>query len=236
MKPGCSFSGARYGKLNGTTRLSTLRKPCKRGSPLISDAITSGSTGAPRDSSAILRCLGKPPGIHRLPHPLDLQFADRVRDPLRRSRLARAQKDFRRGLRQHGFRFVPVARLQLAAALEAQHHRIVRFAVLRDRRVQLRQLLQARQFVQHEPRGRIAGSPWFISRSTSSVQPQARQRQQPLAKARSRSQKQPAASLPRPFFRRPRCFVSLFCGNSFSESATMLSDASTPPAARPAPR
>src|SRR6266487_5942806 len=79
-----------------------------------------------------------------LSYPLDFLFSYRVADPFRCVRLARTQKDFRRRLRHHRFRFVSVTDFQLAASLKTQHHRIVGFAVLRNRRVQLRQPLQGR--------------------------------------------------------------------------------------------
>src|SRR6266853_6758881 len=86
-----------------------------------------------------------------LSYPLDFLFPYGVANPLRGMRLARAQEDFRRRLRHHRLRFVAVTHFQLAASLKTQHDWIVGFAVLRDRRVQLRQPLQGRQFVQNEP-------------------------------------------------------------------------------------
>src|SRR5712692_8165588 len=85
-----------------------------------------------------------------LAYPLNLLFSDGVANPFRCVRLARAQEDFRRGLRHHRLRFVPITHFQLAAALKTQDHRIVGFAILGDCRVQLRQSLQSRQFVQNE--------------------------------------------------------------------------------------
>src|SRR5216683_974127 len=82
-----------------------------------------------------------------LSYPLDFLFSYGVADPFRGVRLARTQEDFRRGLRHHRFRFVSVAHFQLAASLKTQHYRIVGFAILCDRRVQLRQPLQGREFV-----------------------------------------------------------------------------------------
>src|SRR5216683_27869 len=76
-----------------------------------------------------------------LPYPLDFLLSYGVANPFRCMRLARAQEDFRRRLRHHRLRFVSVTHFQLAASLKTQYHRVVRFAVLRDRRVQLRQQL-----------------------------------------------------------------------------------------------
>src|SRR5439155_3171482 len=63
---------------------------------------------------------------------LDLHSANRSRNPLCGVRFAGAKEDFCRGLRQHGLGLMAVARLQLAAPLEAKHYRIIRFAVLRN--------------------------------------------------------------------------------------------------------
>src|SRR5260370_4139583 len=79
-----------------------------------------------------------------LPYPLDFLLSYGVANPYRCMRLARAQEDFRRRLRHHRLRFVPVAHFQLAASLKTQHHRIIGLAVLGDCRVQLRQSLQGR--------------------------------------------------------------------------------------------
>jgi len=85
------------------------------------------------------------------PYPLDFLFSYGVADPFRGVRLARTPGRFRRGratssppLRAHERTF------QLAASLKTQHHRIVGLAVLRDRRVQLRQPLQGRLVRQND--------------------------------------------------------------------------------------
>src|SRR6266851_2784452 len=56
---------------------------------------------------------------------LDLHSTNRPGNPLCRVRFAGAQEDFCRGLRQHGLGLVAVARLQLAASLEAKDYRII---------------------------------------------------------------------------------------------------------------
>jgi hypothetical protein len=88
-----------------------------------------------------------------LAHPLDFDLADGVRDPLRRVRLAGAEKDLGRRLRKHRLGIVAVPGFELAPALEPQHDRIVRLPVFRDSGVQLRQPLQARELVEDEPHG-----------------------------------------------------------------------------------
>jgi hypothetical protein len=74
-------------------------------------------------------------------------------------RFTRAQEDFRRGLREHGFGVVTVPRLELAAPLETHDYRVVRFPVFGDGRVQLWESLQARELVQHEHVGCGRGCP-----------------------------------------------------------------------------
>jgi integrase len=64
---------------------------------------------------------------------------------------------------------VAVPRFELTPALEAEHDWIVGLAVLRDRRVELRQPLQTRELVQHEPVIRIAPLMVFGNRSGKSL-------------------------------------------------------------------
>src|SRR5579871_664666 len=82
---------------------------------------------------------------------LDLDLADRLGDPLRRARLAGAKEDFCCRLRQHRFGVMTVPALELATTLEAKDNGVVGLAVLGDRGVELRQPLQAREFVENEP-------------------------------------------------------------------------------------
>ena len=63
------------------------------------------------------------------------------------------RKIFGGRLREHGFGVFTVARLHLAASLEAKDYRILRFAILGDGGMKLRQSLQAGQLVDDEPDG-----------------------------------------------------------------------------------
>ena len=87
----------------------------------------------------------------RLPHPLDLDFADGFADPFGGLRLGGLEEDFGGGLRQHDLGDVAVDDLKLGLALEAKHQRVPAFAVLSDSRMELRQTLQARQLIQDKP-------------------------------------------------------------------------------------
>src|SRR2546428_2915724 len=98
---------------------------------------------------------------------LDFDLTRRLRDPLGRMRLARAEEDLRGRLRQHGFRVVSVPSFELAAPLEAQDDRIVRLSVFGDGGMELRQPLQTRQFIEHEPHRTLTRLPKLINRSTS---------------------------------------------------------------------
>lgn len=102
---------------------------------------------------------------------LDLDAADHVGDPVSGVRLTGAQEDLRRGLRQHHFGVVTVARLELAPALEAEDHGIVRFPVFRDRGVQLGQLLEARELIEHKPHGPRMGLALVHEPQHEQVQP-----------------------------------------------------------------
>src|SRR5713226_319264 len=138
-----------------------------------------------------------------LSYPLDLLFSYGVANPFRCVRLARAQEDFRRRLRHHRFRFVPITHFQLAASLETQHHRIVGFAVLRDRRVQLRQPLQGRQLVQNEPYRTRTHAALIHQTQHEHVQPQTDERREGLPRVRRAGEKEPAVPSLRPFERAP---------------------------------
>ena len=87
----------------------------------------------------------------RLFHPLDLDFSDGAADPFGGIRFGCLEKDFGRRLREHDLGQVAVDDFQLRFALEAEHDRIARLAVLRDGGMELRQLLQAGQLVEHKP-------------------------------------------------------------------------------------
>ena len=61
------------------------------------------------------------------------------------------RKIFGGRLREHDLGEVAVDDFQLRLALESEHDWIARFAVLRDGGMQLRQLLQAGQLIEHKP-------------------------------------------------------------------------------------
>src|SRR5438876_10436257 len=83
---------------------------------------------------------------------LRFYIADRLRDPLRCLRFARAEKDFGRRLRQHGLSIEPVPHGHLRPPLEAEYERTIALAGLGHRRVQLREPLEARELVDDKPR------------------------------------------------------------------------------------
>ena len=93
----------------------------------------------------------------RLAQSLDLNLADGFADPFRGPRLRGPKEDFRSGLREHGLGILAVPGFHLAATLEAENHRILRFSVLGYRGMKLRQALQAGQFVDDKP-------DWFLVR------------------------------------------------------------------------
>ena len=126
------------------------------------------------------------------PQALDFDLTDRVGDPLRRVRLTGAEEDLGRRLGEHGFGVVAVPRLKLAASLETEDHWVVRFPVLGDRGVQLRQTLQARELVQDEPRRMRPGLPLIHQAQHQQVQPQAGERDEPRACFGRAGQEQPA--------------------------------------------
>src|SRR6266567_322490 len=87
----------------------------------------------------------------RLPDSLDLDFTNRLADPFGSLGLGGAKEDFSRWLGQHGLGVLTVAGLHLAASLESKAHRILRFPVLGNGRVKLREALEAGQLVDYEP-------------------------------------------------------------------------------------
>ena len=143
-----------------------------------------------------------------LAHPLDLDLADRVGDPLRRVRLAGAEKDLRRGLRQHRLGVVAVARFELAPSLEAEHDRIVRLPVLGHGGVELRQPLQARELVEDEPDRPMTGLAAVHQPQHEHVEPQARERHETRACLWRAREEQPAATVTRPRLRHSSAWSS----------------------------
>jgi hypothetical protein len=95
--------------------------------------------------------------IMGLSQPLDLDFTDGFAHPFRGARLSCAKEDFGGRLREHGFGILAIPGFHLAASLEAQNYRVLRFAVLCDGCVKLWQSLQAGQLVNHEPHGFLVG-------------------------------------------------------------------------------
>ena len=83
----------------------------------------------------------------------DLDLANRVGNPLRGMRFARAQEDLRRRLREHGLGVAAVPALELTSALKPEHEGIAELPVLGYRRMELRQPLEARELVDDEPHG-----------------------------------------------------------------------------------
>jgi hypothetical protein len=86
-----------------------------------------------------------------LPQPLDLNLADSFADPFRSPRLGGAEEDLRGWLREHGLGVFAVTRLHLTATLKAQDDGILRFPILGDGGMKLRQPLQSGQLVDDEP-------------------------------------------------------------------------------------
>src|SRR5581483_5433716 len=78
-------------------------------------------------------------------------FANEFAHPVARFWFLRSEPDTCCGLRQHHLGQMAVQVLKLGLALEAKHDRIPAFASFADGRVELGQLLQARQFVDHKP-------------------------------------------------------------------------------------
>ena len=83
--------------------------------------------------------------------PLDLDFTDGFGDPFRRLRLGRLHEDFGSGLGEHDLRQMTIDHLKLGLALESKHERVLALPVLGDGGVELRELLQAGQLVDHKP-------------------------------------------------------------------------------------
>ena len=127
-----------------------------------------------------------------LPQPLDLDFADGVRHPLGGLWLRGFQEDFGGRLREHHLGHVAVDELKLGLALEAKHKRVLRFPVLGDGGVELRQALQAGQLVQHKPDRVLAFLRFIQETQNQQVNPQTMQRTQCLALAGFRGKEDPA--------------------------------------------
>src|SRR5260370_37437847 len=83
--------------------------------------------------------------------PLNLNLADRLADSVGSPRFGSSEENLGGGLREHGLGVLTVASLHLAPSLKAKNDWILRFAILRDGRMKLRQPLQAGQLVDDEP-------------------------------------------------------------------------------------
>ena len=121
----------------------------------------------------------------RLPNPLDFNLADCLADPFRCLRLRGAKEDFRCRLRQHGLCIFAVTRLHLAASLEPKNDRILRFPVLGDGRVKLRETLQAGQLIDDKPDRLLIGHRLIQEPQNQRIDPQADERAQCFAHRRS---------------------------------------------------
>jgi len=74
---------------------------------------------------------------------LNLDFTYCLTDPSGSARLTRFEEDLGGRLREHSLGVFAVASLKLTTALEAKYHRVVRFPVLGNGCVELREPLQA---------------------------------------------------------------------------------------------
>jgi hypothetical protein len=120
-----------------------------------------------------------------LAKPLDLNLADSLTHPFGSARLRDSQEDFGGGLRQHCLCILTVTGLHLAPALESKNDRILRFPILGDGCVKLRQPLQAGQLVYNKPH-RLPIEHWFIEKAQNQcIDPQTNERAQRFAHRRS---------------------------------------------------
>ena len=164
----------------------------------------------------------------RFLHALDLHFADGAAHPLGGIRLRRFEEDLRGGLREHDLGEVAVDDFQLRLALETENDRVARFAILGDGGVQLRQLLQAGQLVEHKPDRTLSGVGALSRRRTSmSIQRLCRGRRASRSAGCEVMKIQPWR-----FFDHSRAvhsvLASVFVGSSRKLSATRLNEPSTP--------
>src|SRR5271163_579321 len=92
-----------------------------------------------------------------------------------------------------------VDHLKLGLTLKAKDERILRLSVLRDRGMKLRQTLQTRQLVQHEPDGMLALFRFIQETQYEQINPEAMKRTQGLAFAWLRCKEDPSFPFFRPF-------------------------------------
>ena len=129
---------------------------------------------------------------------LGFHITQRLRDPLRRVRFARAEEDFGRRLRQHGLGIEPVPLRQLRPPLEAEDERTIALAGLGHRRVELREPLEARELVDDKPRAPAGRLRLIHQAQHERVQPETGERDESGARFGCGCEKQPAAARRRP--------------------------------------
>src|SRR5580658_1267302 len=103
------------------------------------------------DLKGVLLSAANQPSAARLFQTLKFHLADRVGNPFCRVCFGGLEKYLCRGLREDDFGVLAVTLFKLASALESEHNRVAGFAALRDDSMELRQLVQAGQFIQHKP-------------------------------------------------------------------------------------
>ena len=86
-----------------------------------------------------------------LAKPFDLDFSDELADPLASTRLLCLEPDTRCWLGQHDLSEVTVQVFQLRLTLETQNHRILALPIFGNGGMELGELLQTCQLVDHEP-------------------------------------------------------------------------------------
>src|SRR6266702_3448472 len=103
-----------------------------------------------------------------------------------------------------------VDHLKLRLALKAKDERVLCLSVLCDRSMQLRQTLQTRQLVQHEPDGMLALFRLVQETQYEQINPEAMKRTQGLAFAGLRRKEDPSFAMVCPFGRSPMTRGLLF--------------------------
>ena len=129
---------------------------------------------------------------------LGFHVTQRLGDPLRRVRFARAEEDFGRRLREHGLGIEPIPLRQLRPPLEAEDERAIALAGLRHGRVELRQPLEAGEFVDDKPRAPAGRLRLIHQAEHERIQPQTGERDESGARFRCGCEKQPATARRRP--------------------------------------
>ena len=155
-------------------------------------------------------------------------LSNRPAYPQGRGRLCRLEEDLRRGLRQHDLGEMAVNDLKLRLALEPKNDRIARFPIFRDRSVQLRKSLKARQLIEHKP-DRMLSRFWCAQEAQNEhVDPKTVQRPQRFALSRLRRDKDPAFAVFRPLPRGPFLGCVFFPRQEPEAVGNEAKEASTP--------